>query len=127
MKVNAIANVQSYNNKKQPSFNAYVNGKYYADEVVKIAKKAKTDNTWKNKLMERKANYIDEFFNWHKAIEDQGGAKTRVLAGILTLGLSEVMMGTFTTIGTVIDNNQLEKMIKDVEDCIIDLQKDPNA
>lgn len=119
MKIQKIsANYQIKNN--QQNFKGYVNGKYYEDWIIAEAKKALKDKNWE-KLFRKERSSFQGYLKWHEAIEEQGGLTTRLLAGALTLGMSEALVGGLCAIGAACNNTN--KDISKIKDCMIDLLK----
>lgn len=113
MKIQAIKNAnntgfqtQNLNkNFNQPSFKGYVNGKFYDDWIIQKAKSALKDPNWE-KTFRKNESFGEGYLKWHEIIEDQGGIKTRVLSGILTLGASEVFMAGLCLLVSALHNTE---------------------
>lgn len=129
MKIQAISNLQSINtnstlNRKSTNFKGYVNGNYYKDEVIELAKKYKYNPHWKDELRKGKESIKKAISEWHYEYANPDSSNptaSRVLVGIFSLGLSEVIMNTTTAISTAVNNSGIEKLINEVAKCIDDL------
>ena len=122
MKVQRIENVNTHRISKQncASFKGYVNGKFYEDHIIDMAKKALKDSNWEKNLRKERSN-LNGYLNWHEGTKDQGGLTTRILAAGLSFGLSEVLVGGVCAIGAALDDT--DKMISNIKDCMVDLLK----
>lgn len=122
MKIQKITtNYQTKNNTQ--NFKGYVNGKYYADHIIAEAKKAMHNPNWQKEMRNEYKEYFKGYATWHEGIKDQGGSTTRAIAGILTLGASEVLVAGTATIGAAANRIGVEQRISEIKDCIIELLK----
>jgi len=112
-------NYQTKNNTQ--SFRGFVNGKYYTDHVISEAKKAMRNPNWQKEIRNEYKEYLKGYVTWHEGIKDQVGATTRALAGILTLGASEVLVAGTAAAAAAANRIGVEKRINEIKDCIIDL------
>ena len=110
---------QSNKNSRQ-SFQGFVNGNYYKDEVIQEAKKALNNPNWKEKFLARKKTLGETLSTWHER-EGSSDLTSRVLMGIFTLGISEVTWGLANRAMDVSDNREIDLFIEEVENCIDDL------
>jgi hypothetical protein len=83
-----------------------------------MARKALKNPSWEKQFRQERSN-LRGYLNWHEAIEDQGGLTTRVLAGILSFGVSEVLAGGICAVGAAMDDT--EEVIHQVKNCMIDM------
>lgn len=131
MRIQSITNVSNANyqakkvgkNNIQPSFQGYVNGNYYKDEIIALAKKYRYSSTWKDELRRMKSDVVNDVATWHEAIKDQGGALTRGLCALLSFGASEVLVGGMAATAGIINNVSIEKQINEIAKCMDDLNK----
>lgn len=129
IKIQAITNVNnaSYQNKKvnnninRPTFQGWVNGNYYKDEIIELAKKYRFSSTWKSEMREGKESIDHAIANWHGGGEDDTAC--RVITAITSFGLSELIMDTASGIGAAVNNKKIENMINEITKCIDDLNK----
>ena len=106
-------------------FNGYVNGHYYKDEIIALAKEYRYKKNWKDVLRSRKESIGEAVSNWHYEYanaDDTCPPASRVLMGIFTLGMSEVLMDTTTAISAAVRNSGIEKQINEIAKCIDDLK-----
>ena len=120
MRIQKINNNYSINNNAK-SFKGYVNGKYYDDSIINLAKKALKNSNWEKEFRAGRSN-LKAYANWHENIEDQGGLATRILGGILSLGTSELLVGGICLLGAALDDTN--KTVNEVKDCMIDMLSD---
>ena len=126
MKISPVAsnNITNKTNKLcNKSFQGYVNGKFYKDEVIAEAKKALNNPDWKNKLLARKRTIGESLATWHQR-EGANDIVPRILMGIFTLGITEVTWGLTQIAMDKFDNKSIDKHIKEIEDCLDDLGSD---
>lgn len=124
MKINAINsfdNNTNYQKKNLKTFQGYINGKFYRDEVILEAKKALNNPDWKSKLIANKRTLGESLATWHQR-EGSNDIAGRILMGIFTLGLTEVTWGLTQAALDASDNRSIDKMIKEVEDCLETLE-----
>ena len=119
MKIGAIANYH-YSNSTNKSFKGYVNGKYFADEIIKEAKLALKNPDWKNAFIAKKRSLGESFATWHNR-QGSNDIAGRVLMGVFTLGLSEVTWGIAQAALDATDNKQIDETIKEIEECMEEL------
>lgn len=108
------------------SFNGYINGNYYKDDIIALAKKYRYSSDWKQELRTGKETIDHAIENWHNEYgpgSSDDCKAARIITGITSLGLSEVLMGTAVGIGAAVKNRKIEKMINEIAKCIDDLNK----
>ena len=131
MKIQAIQyNDYGFGIKKSvvPSFKGYVNGNYYRDEIIKLAKEYMYDANWKKILREDKESIGKAMASWQHKIEwgdcdEDHDNYSRVFLGIFTLGASEVVGNVAAGISAKVKNNKIENMINEIAKCMDDLLK----
>lgn len=129
MKIQPIINANNvnYQNKKvgkntnQPSFQGWVNGSYYKDEIIKEAKAAFDNPNWRDKFIAKKKSIGESLSTWHE--NDSAGLPARIICGICSFGLTEIGFGTICTLEDQAENRRIDKMIKEIRDCIEDMRK----
>lgn len=133
MKINKInfdnsvyQNSGKINKNNKPSFQGYVNGKFFKDEIIKEAQSALKNPDWKNKLLTQKISLGETLATWHKR-EGSNDIVGRVLMGIFTLGLTEVTWGLAHAAMDASDNKKIDNHIKEIEDCIENLKSPPKG
>lgn len=104
------------------TFKGYVNGNYYKDSVIKIAKEALRNPNWKREFLERKELNKKNIYKWHEGLFDDNETANRILGAIFSLGLSELFFTGLFTANCVVDNALIEKKINEIERCIDDLR-----
>ena len=132
MKIQAVTNFNSSQMQKNnmpfktTTFKGYVNGKFYKDEIIQMAKKFKNKPNWEAELRKGKQTLGEALSSWHHNIapSDSKPNVFRFFMGIYTLGISEILMGGITTVETAISNNKIENDIDDIANCIKDLGKE---
>ena len=115
--------ISSNQYQKQQNFKGYVNGNYYKDEIIEKAKEALDNPLWKEKYLRTKASISERVSSWHEEFDEFGGKKGRILLGVLTLGISEVLMNTGIAAGTAMSNSAVDKTVNEIEKCMKDLKK----
>lgn len=126
MKIQRITINQPTNHQmtNKPSFKGWVNGNYYKDEVIKMAKEALNNPNWKQDLLKNKDDIGKVLSTWHKDLySEQGGGATRFLSGVLSFGLSEVLISGPIAIGCAISNAKINKLINEIAKCLDDLRR----
>lgn len=107
----------------QPSFQGYVNGNYYKDEIIELAKKYRFSSTWKDELRKGKESVEHAISNWHHEYADDEDGIGRAITAVTSFGLSELIMDTATGVGAAVKNRKIEKMINEIAKCMDDLNK----
>lgn len=133
MRIQSITNVSNTNyqvkkvgkNNIQPSFQGYVNGNYYKDEIIALAKKYRYSSTWKDELRKGKESIKHAISNWHNEYANDEDGIGRTITAVTSFGLSELIMNTATGVGAAVKNRKIEKMINEIAKCIDDLRYDP--
>lgn len=129
MKIQAITNVNNANyqtkragkNNIQPSFQSYVNGNYYKDEIIKEAKAAFNNPNWRDKFLAKKKSIGESLSTWHD--RDDAGLAGRIIGAIGSFGLTEIGFGTICTLEDQAENREIDRTIKEIRDCIEDMKK----
>lgn len=127
MKISKISTFSNQQNKtRNQNFCGYVNGKFYRDEVINEARNALKNPEWKEKIIARKRTLGETLSTWHER-EGSNDLATRILMGIFTLGLTELTWGAAHRIMDASDNKEIDNLIKEIEECIVDLENDDNS
>ena len=134
MKVPAISQMNNINHKKtnstnktyNQSFKGYVNGKFFRDEIILEAKEALKNPNWKDKFLNSKRSLGETLATWHER-EGANDIAGRVLMGIFSLGITEVTWGLAYRAMDVMDNNTINKKIKEIEECMKNLRTPNNG
>ena len=131
MKIQKIAQYNGANSQKKyikPNFQGFVNGNYYRDEIIALAKKYRYNPHWKEELRKGKESIEHAIENWHHDVTWGDGGEydktNRTLLGIFSLGISEVLMNTTYGISAALKNKKIENMINEIAKCIDDLRHD---
>ena len=129
MKIQRIEYLNNNNisNNHSKTFKGFVNGNYYKDEIIELAKKYRYSSTWKDDLRKNKETIEHAIANWHDDVvwgagDGEYNKTNRVFLGCFTLGLSEVLMGASSGISAAIKNKKIESMISEIAKCIDDLR-----
>ena len=104
------------------TFKGYVNGNYYKDSVIKVAKEALRNPDWKREFLEQKELNKKNIYKWHEGLFDDNKTANRILGAVFSLGLSELFFTGIFTANCVVDNALIEKKINEVERCMDDLK-----
>ena len=104
------------------SFQGYVNGKFFEDKIISEAKRALKNPKWKEELLSRKRDFAESITTWHQR-EGQNDIASRVIMGVMTLGLTEISWGLITRVSDIVENKEIDEKIKNIEDCIEQLKK----
>ena len=135
MQIQAINNQQtSYQFTKtakkayQPAFTGrIINGNYYTNEIISLAKEYRLSPTWKDELRKGKETIGDAVRTWHYDVPwgDSGEyvGINRLLAGLFSFGVSEIFMDTASAISAAVNNNRIENKINEIAKCIDDINK----
>ena len=114
-------NTKTEQNEK--SFKGYVNGKYYKDEIIKIAEKALEDPKILKQF--KRKNFFETYTTWHDGnMADSIGE--RVFLGIFTLGISEISWTFFARLNDIIENHDNKKNLDEVLKCMKDIIDERN-
>lgn len=108
-----------------PSFQGYINGNYYKDEIISLAKNYRNNSSWKEELRKNKVSLPNAISNWHNNIswsDEKGSPKTnRFFLAFITAGLGEIIAGIGLGISSIIKNYKIEKEINKIDKCLKDL------
>ena len=126
MRIQKIDCTNKYPNRNSTSFQGIVNGHYYKDEIIALAKKYRYSSNWKEELRKGKESIEHAINNWHREVNWGDGGEydttNRTMLGIFTLGISEVIMGAGSSISAALNNKKIENMINEIAKCIDDLK-----
>lgn len=126
MKVQRIDNTRNYKNNNKLAFQGTVNGKYYEDWVIAKAKATMHNSNWKDEFLKRKKNVTQTLEQWHENLDVEGPKTTRVLMGIMSLGVTEVGYGLLSLFERKQDNEEIAREIEEISNCIADLWREQN-
>ena len=137
MKIESIKSIGStyYGTKSNHSFNknlsfqGYVNGSFYKDEIITLAKKYQNSSNWKSELRQGKQSVADAIKTWHHDVtwgstnDETEETMSRVCLGVFTFGIAEALMDLGYGISAAVNNKKIENIINEVAKCIDDLNK----
>ena len=112
MRINPINTISQ----TQTNFKGYVNGKYYADSIIDMAKDALKNPKWESELRAKKSTFFKDYTTAH-----DDDLTTRIVAGIVSFGATEAVIAGLSALGAMSDDT--EEKIQEIKDCIIDLLK----
>jgi hypothetical protein len=97
-----------------PSFKAIINGKFYRDEIVKIAREA-LDNPDILKFYKKKS-FLDTYKNWHNQGMFKSSIGERFAVALFTLGVSEITWTLAARLEDMGKNSEIEEIFNCMED-----------
>ena len=115
MKISAIQTTVTSVHNSNTKFKGVVNGRYYADNIIEAAKKAIDNPNWEKEMLAKKSTFLKDYTTAHEDLS------TRILAGIVSFGCSELVIAGISALGSLSDDTD-EKIAK-IKDCMIDLLK----
>ena len=96
------------NRKKNTSFKGYVNGKYYDETVIKLAKRCLGNLEYRKEIQTECTNFLKRYFYTPKDC-----IIPRLIASVGTFGLTEIFIAATT-------QSKISE-IKKIRKCLVDL------
>lgn len=109
----------TFTNYKKNAFKGYVNGNYYEDKIIDLAKQALKNQNWEKEMKAKKVNFFKDYLT---AVNDE--IPLRIWAAIVSFGGTEAVIAALCAADAISDKT--EENINSVKNCMIDLLKSNN-